>query len=76
MSDDAPFHRLLADARPRIVTQDQAATAAGVRRGTISLWERGHGQPSAGQLALLWARYGTAPDVREAMMAAAGRGVK
>ena len=70
MSVPTPFHRLLADARPRTILQPDAARAAGVSRGTLSLWERGQLVPSVAEVVALWELYGTPEPARADMLAA------
>ena len=73
MPDDTAFHVLLANARPRQMTQREAAAAVGVRRPTLTLWEGGHHMPSADKLAALLALYGTQDHARLALLDAAAK---
>lgn len=67
------FHELLQNARPRKVTQSQAAELAGVSRGTLSAWERGLLSPTVRQVTALWEVYGTPLDARCEMLSEAVR---
>jgi transcriptional regulator with XRE-family HTH domain len=67
------FATRLAAARRR-KSQDEAASAAGVHRNTISRWERGDGYPDARQLARLIEFYGVDAAERDALYASAGAG--
>lgn len=65
------FHLLLADARPRSVSQDAAADAVGVSRDAISRWERGQASPPSTKLAMLCDAYGLDDGRRLALLTAA-----
>jgi DNA-binding XRE family transcriptional regulator len=67
-----PFHEQLTNARPRLITQEAAASLAGVSRRTIVRWESGDGCPSASQLARLIAGYGVTEATALELMRAAG----
>ena len=73
MPDDNAFHILLANARPRQMTQREAAAAIGVRRPTLTLWEGGRHMPPADKFAALLALYETQDHVRLALLNAAAR---
>jgi predicted XRE-type DNA-binding protein len=66
-----PFHRQLANARPRTVSQTAAARAVGVSRGSMSKWERGLADIPTSKLVALWDHYGTTAEARAAMLSAA-----
>lgn len=64
MSTPRPFHEVLTDARPRSITQVQAARVCGVSRAALSSWERGLSTPSARSLARLLDYYAIPAEVR------------
>jgi len=70
------FHVLLANARPRKMTQREAAAAVGVRRSTLTLWEGGRYMPPADKFAALLAHYEVQDHVRLSLLDAAARMVK
>jgi len=73
MPDDNAFHILLANARPRQMTQREAAAAIGVRRPTLTLWEGGRHMPPTDKFARLVDLYGMKDaDVLELVRAAGG----
>lgn len=67
------FHQLLYDARPRSITQREAAAHLGVSRATLHAWEAGRCAPTVRQVVTLWEFYGTTGDVRAAMLTAAAQ---
>ena len=67
------FAVLLRNARPREITQQQAAAAIGVSDSAISMWERGKRWPPVNDLAALLALYETQDHVRLALLNAAAR---
>ena len=72
LTPTTPFHLLLAEARPRSVSQAAAARALGVCRSTLSLWERGQRKPPSGDLAKLLFYYAVNEQVRLQVYDAAG----
>jgi len=68
------FASLLRNARPREITQQQAASAIGVSDSALSTWERGERVPGVGDFAALLNLYRTPMDTRLAMLEAAARG--
>ena len=66
------FAQLLLDARPRRITQQEAANAIGVSDSAISTWERGLRVPGVDDFARLMDLYGVDDAGRVKLLAAAG----
>ena len=67
------FASLLRNARPREITQQEAAAAVGVSDSALSTWERGTRWPPVNDLAALLALYGTQDHARLALLDAAAK---
>lgn len=70
------FAQLLLDARPRRITQQEAADKIGVSDSAISTWERGMRVPGVDDFARLMDLYGVDDAGRIKLLAAARRVAK